>query len=72
MMYLTMIACVVLFTAFLLIVMNIIVSTLRTKENQRIAWKIDEMDKRDRVVTRTGGLAHDRIYEDVKKEDKDK
>ena len=72
MMYLTMIACVVLFTAFLLIVMNIIVSTLRTKENQRIAWKIDEMDKRDRVVTRTGGLAHDRIYEDVKKEDKNK
>tara|TARA_R110001606_G_scaffold271778_1_gene420331 strand:+ start:128 stop:286 length:159 start_codon:yes stop_codon:yes gene_type:complete len=52
--------------------MNIIVSTLRTKENQRIAWKIDEMDKRDRVVTRTGGLAHDRIYEDVKKEDKNK
>ena len=72
MMYLTMIACVVLFTAFLLIVINIIVSTLKTKENQRIAWKIDEMDKRDRVVTRTGGLAHDRIYEDVKKEDKDK
>ena len=72
MMYLTMIACVVLFTAFLLIVMNIIVSTLRTKENQRIEWKIDEMDKRDRVVTRTGGLAHDRIYEDVKKEDKNK
>ena len=72
MMYLTMIACVVLFTAFLLIVMNIIVSTLRTKENQRIEWKINEMDKRDRVVTRTGGLAHDRIYEDVKKEDKNK
>ena len=72
MMYLNLIAVVVLFIAFLLIVMNIILSILRTKENERIVWKIDEMDKRDRVVTRTGGLAHDRIYEDVKKEDKDK
>jgi len=69
MMYLNLIAVVVLFISFLLIVMNIIVSRLRTKENERIAWKMDNMPKRDKVVTRTGGLAHDRIYDTILDED---
>jgi len=63
MMYLNLIAVVVLFMAFLLIVMNIIVGILRTKENERIVYKMDK------VVTRTGGLAHDRIYENIVDED---
>ena len=52
MMILNMLACIVLFMAFLLIMMGIIVRKLREKAI-----------KRDKVITRTGGLAHDRIYE---------
>ena len=63
MMYLNLIICVVLFMVFILIIMNIIIGNLRTKENKRIEWKIKEMDKRDRVVTRTGGLENDRLNE---------
>ena len=69
MMYLNLIACVILFMAFLLILMNIVVGRLRTKENERIVWKMDKLTKRDKVVTRTGGLAHDRIYDTVLDED---
>ena len=69
MMYLTLIAVVVLFGAFILIIMNIIESKLRTKVNERIVWKMENMSERDKVVTRTGGLAHDRIYDTVLDED---
>jgi len=69
MMYLNLIAVVVLFGAFILIIMNIIESKLRTKVNERIVWKMENMSERDKVVTRTGGLAHDRIYDTVLDED---
>jgi len=69
MMYLSLIAGVVLFIAFMLIIMNIIESKIRSKANERILWKIDNMPKRDKVVTRTGGLAHDRIYDTILDED---
>jgi len=51
-----------------LLIMSVIIGTFRTKENDRIIWKMDEMS-RDKVVTRTGGLARDRIYENIEKED---
>ena len=69
MMYLNLIAVTVLFVAFTLIVMNIIESKLRTKANERLMWKMNKVGKRDKVVTRTGGLAHDRIYDTILDED---
>ena len=45
MMYLTLTAIVVLFIAFTLIVMNIIESRIRTKENERILWKMEQLDE---------------------------
>ena len=69
MMYLKMIAFVLLFIAFLLVLMYIIENKIRDKRNEKILWKIDNMDKRDKVETRTGGLAHDRnrTYSEIQK-----
>ena len=71
MMYLKMIAFVLLFIAFLLVLMYIIENKIRNKRNEKILWKIDNMDKRDKVETRTGGLAHDRnrTYSEIQKKD---
>jgi len=68
-MYLKMIAFVLLFIAFLLVLMYIIENKIRDKRNEKILWKIDNMDKRDKVETRTGGLAHDRnrTYSEIQK-----
>ena len=57
MMILNLIVCVVLFMIFILIMMSIIIGVLRTKANERVVYKMDK------IVTRTGGLSHDRIYE---------
>ena len=69
MMYLKMIVCVVVFIIFLLVLMYIIENKIRNKRNEKILWKIDNMDKRDKVETRTGGLAHDRnrTYSEIQK-----
>ena len=69
MMYLNLVVCIVLFISFMLIVMNIIESRIRTKANERLMWKVGKMGKRDKVVTRTGGLSNDRIYDTVLDED---
>ena len=71
MMYLKMIVCVVVFIIFLLVLMYIIENKIRNKRNEKILWKIDNMDKRDKVETRTGGLAHDRnrTYSEIQKKD---
>ena len=64
-----MIAFVLLFIAFLLVLMYIIENQIRNKRNEKILWKIDNMNKRDKVETRTGGLAHDRnrTYSEIQK-----
>ena len=74
MMYLKMIAFVLLFIAFLLVLMYIIENKIRNKRNEKILWKIDNMDKRDKVETRTGGLAHDRnrTYSEIQKQNDSK
>jgi len=33
---------------------------IKNNQNEKIIWRMEQMDKRDKVVTRTGGLAHDR------------
>ena len=70
MMYLKMIVCVVVFMILLLVLMYIIENQIRNKRNEKILWKIDNMDKRDKVETRTGGLAHDRnrTYSEIQKQ----
>ena len=49
-----------IFTAiffFTIIIMSVIEGRSRNKTNEKIVWKMDK------VETRTGGLAHDRINE---------
>jgi hypothetical protein len=63
MIYLNLIIGFVFFAAFIMIFMSIVEGKIRDRQNEKIIWRIEEMDKikkRDKVVTRTGGLAHDR------------
>ena len=63
MIYLNLIIGFVIFAAFIMIFMSIVEGKIRDRQNEKIMWRIEEMDKiekRDKVVTRTGGLAHDR------------
>mgnify|MGYP001146828837 FL=1 len=56
--------CIVIFVLFMVIFMSIVEGKIRSRQNENIIWRIEEMDKkRDRVVTRTGGLENDRLNE---------
>ena len=67
----TIIGIITGFFFFVVILMSIIEGRIRNKRNEKILWKIDNMDKRDKVETRTGGLAHDRnrTYSEIQKKD---
>ena len=58
-----LIGCIMAFVISMLIFMSIIEGIIRSKRNEKIIWKMENMDKRDRVVTRTGGLENDRLNE---------
>ena len=63
MMIFKMIIFLVAFIILIIIFMSFIEGKIRDRQNEKILWRIEEMDKidkRDKVVTRTGGLAHDR------------
>ena len=65
--------CVIMFVLIMIIFMSIIEGKIRDRQNEKILWRIEEMDKidkRDKVVTRTGGLAHDRnrTYSEIQKQ----
>ncbi len=73
MIYLNLIIGFVLLIAFIMIFMSIVEGKIRDRQNEKILWRIEEMDKiekRDKVVTRTGGLAHDRnrTYSEIQKQ----
>ena len=73
MIYLNLIIGFVFFVALLIILMSIVEGKIRNRQNEKIVWRIEEMDKiekRDKVVTRTGGLAHDRnrTYSEIQKQ----
>ena len=73
MIYLNLIIGFVIFVAFIMIFMSIVEGKIRDRQNEKIVWRIEEMDKiekRDKVVTRTGGLAHDRnrTYSEIQKQ----
>ena len=72
MIYLNLIIGFVIFVAFIMIFMSIVEGKIRSRQNEKILWRIEDMDKiekRDKVVTRTGGLAHDRnrTYSEIQK-----
>ena len=63
MIYLNLVIGFIFFLAFIMIFMSIVEGKIRDRQNEKIIWRIEEMDrikKRDKVVTKTGGLAHDR------------
>ena len=69
--------CIVIFVLFMVIFMSIVEGKIRDRQNEKIVWRIEEMDKiekRDKVVTRTGGLAHDRnrSYSEIQKQNDSK
>ena len=75
MIYLNLIIGFVIFAALLMIFMSIVEGKIRDRQNEKILWRIEEMEKkRDRVVTRTGGLAHDRnrTYSEIQKQNESK
>ena len=77
MIYLNLIIGFVFFVAFIMIFMSIVEGKIRDRQNEKIVWRIEEMDKiekRDKVVTRTGGLAHDRnrSYSEIQKQNDSK
>ena len=77
MIYLNLIIGFVFFAAFLMMFMSIVEGKIRDRQNEKILWRIEEMDKiekRDKVVTRTGGLAHDRnrTYSEIQKQNDSK
>ena len=55
--------CVIIFVLVMIIFMSIVEGKIRDRQNEKIIWRIEQMDKRDRVVTRTGGLENDRLNE---------
>ena len=66
--------CVVIFILLMIIFMSIVESKIRSRQNEKIIWNMENMDKRDKVVTRTGGLAHDRnrTYSEIQKQNEQK
>jgi preprotein translocase subunit YajC len=66
--------CVATFILLMIIFMSIIEGRIRSRQNEKIVWRIEQMDKRDKVVTRTGGLAHDRnrTYSEIQKQNEQK
>jgi len=72
-----MIMCFVALIIVMIIFMSMIERKIRDRQNEKILWRIEEMDKidkRDKVVTRTGGLAHDRnrTYSEIQKQNEQK
>ena len=68
-----------IFTAiffFIVILMTIIETRIKNRTTEKLLWKMDKVEtanirgQRDKVETRTGGLAHDRnrTYSEIQKQ----
>ena len=68
-----------IFTAiffFIVIIMSIIEARIKNRTTEKLLWKMDKVEtanirgQRDKVETRTGGLAHDRnrTYSEIQKQ----
>ena len=74
MMIFKMIMCLVALIILMIIFMSMIERKIKNNQNEKIIWRMEQMDKRDKVVTRTGGLAHDRnrTYSEIQKQNEQK
>ena len=74
MMIFKMIMCLVALIILMIIFMSMIERKIKNNQNEKIIWRMEQMDKRDKVVTRTGGLAHDRnrSYSEIQKQNEQK
>ena len=60
---------------FIVIIMSIIETRIKNRRKEKLFWNMENLEtanirgQRDKVVTRTGGLAHDRnrTYEEIQK-----
>ena len=61
---------------FVVILMTIIETRIKNRRKEKLFWNMENLEtanirgQRDKVVTRTGGLAHDRnrTYEEIQKQ----
>ena len=61
---------------FIVILMTIIETRVKNRRKEKLFWNMENVEtanirgQRDKVVTRTGGLAHDRnrTYEEIQKQ----
>ena len=61
---------------FVVILMTIIETRIKNRRKEKLFWNMENVEtanirgQRDKVVTRTGGLAHDRnrTYEEIQKQ----
>ena len=60
MMILKIIGCIAIFMIFIIIMMRITEGIIRRKQNEKIIWNMEKMDK---IETLTGGLENDRLNE---------
>ena len=74
MMIFKMIMCLFALIILMIIFMSMIERKIKNNQNEKIIWRMEQMDKRDKVVTRTGGLAHDRnrTYSEIQKQNEQK
>ena len=72
-----------IFTAiffFVVIIMSILETRIKNRTNNKLFWNMEKVEtanirgQRDKVVTRTGGLAHDRnrTYSEIQKQNDSK
>ena len=66
---------------FIVIMMSIIETRIKNKSTEKFLWNMEKVEtanirgeQRDKVVTRTGGLAHDRnrSYSEIQKQNDSK
>ena len=76
MMIFTLLGIIVAIFFFVVILMTIIEGRIKRKTKEKFLWNMEKVEtanirgQRDKVVTRTGGLAHDRnrTYEEIQKQ----
>ena len=76
MMIFTILGIIVAIFFFVVIMMTIIETRIKNRTKEKFLWNMEKVEianisevKRDKVVTRTGGLAHDRnrTYSEIQK-----
>jgi predicted membrane protein len=48
---------------FIISLMAILEAGVKRRQREKFSWNMEQIDKRDKVVTRTGGLENDRLNE---------